>query len=56
MYETGTTCSAMPASVSTSQHSATCSAVAMSAMEHPAASVRQDHFWSSEVRMSATPP
>lgn len=33
MYETGTTCSAIPASVSTSQHSATCSAVAMSAIE-----------------------
>lgn len=53
MYDTGTTCSAMPASVSTSQHSATCSAVAMSAMEHPAARSGRTTFWSSPVRMSA---
>lgn len=44
MYETGTTCSAIPASVSTSQHSATCSAVAMSAMEQPHGEVGEDHL------------
>ena len=47
MYETGTTCSATPASVSTSQHSATCSAVAMSAIEQPAARSGRTTFWSS---------
>ena len=48
MYETGTTCSATPASVSTSQHSATCSAVAMSAIEQPAARSGRTTFWSSD--------
>ncbi len=53
MYETGTVAPATPASVSTSQHSATCSAVAMSAIEQPAARSGRTTFWSSEVRMSA---
>ena len=53
MYETGTVTSATPASASTSQHSATCSAVAMSAIEQPAARSGRITCCRSEVRMSA---
>ncbi len=53
MYETGTVTSAIPASVSTSQHSATCSAVAMSAIEQPAARSGRMTCWALPVRMSA---
>ncbi len=53
MYDTGTVASATPASASTSQHSATCSAVAMSAIEQPAARSGSTTCCRAEVRMSA---
>ncbi len=53
MYVTGTTDSAMPASVIASQASSTCARRAMSAMEHPAARSGRTTFWRGEVRMSA---
>ena len=50
---TGTVCSAMPASVRTSQQSSTWKSRAMSAIEQPAARSGSSTRWFSPVRMSA---